>query len=159
MRKLADALYQLVLTAWVGGMWAVGYLVPPILFSSLGSRQLAGIVAGKYFALMGWIGLGCAAALATLLVVRHGRGAFRLAVFWLVLATAALGAVGLFGIQPVMEQMKADALPLDVAESALKERFMAWHGISQIVYMIQSLLGAWLVAWAGRGLAPRRLAV
>jgi len=39
-----------------------------------------------------------------------------------------------------------------VMESALRSRFMAWHGVSSIVYLIESLLGLWLVALQGRGL-------
>ena len=62
MRKISEALYFATISLWVGGMWAIGYLVAPVLFSSLGDRQLAGMVAGKLFALIGWFGLGSAAA-------------------------------------------------------------------------------------------------
>ena len=51
-----------------------------------------------------------------------------------------------------MAQLKADALPRDVMESVMRDRFVAWHGISSILYLVQSLLGVWLVAWSGRGL-------
>lgn len=152
MRKLSEALYLIVLTAWVGGMWAVGYLVAPVLFDSLGNRQLAGLVAGKLFALIGWIGLGCAAYLMVFLVVRWGGAVFKRSVFWLALIMALLTAVSLFGIQPLMTQLKAEALPREVMESVLRDRFATWHGISSILYMVQSLLGLWLVVWANRGL-------
>ena len=56
MRRLSEALYLLAITLWVGGMWAIGYLAAPVLFASLGDRQLAGMVAGKLFALIGWVG-------------------------------------------------------------------------------------------------------
>ena len=70
MRKLAEAFYFMTITLWVGGMWAIGYIVAPVLFNSLGDRQLAGVVAGKLFALIGWIGLGSAAYLMLFLIVR-----------------------------------------------------------------------------------------
>jgi hypothetical protein len=73
-------------------------------------------------------------------------------VFWLVLAMALLTAASQFGIQPLMAQLKADALPREVMESVLRDRFAAWHGISSILYLLQSLLGLWLVVWSGRGL-------
>jgi hypothetical protein len=57
-----------------------------------------------------------------------------------------------FGIQPLMAQLKADAMPREVMESVLRDRFAAWHGISSILYLVQSLLGLWLVIWSGRGL-------
>ena len=53
MRRLSEAFYFVAITLWVGGMWAIGYMVAPVLFSSLGDRQLAGLVAGKLFSLIG----------------------------------------------------------------------------------------------------------
>lgn len=152
MRKLSEALYLIVLTAWVGGMWAIGYLVAPVLFDSLGNRQLAGNIAGKLFSLIGWIGLGSAFYLLIFLVLRWGGAVFKCSVFWLVTVMAILTVVSLFGIQPLMAQLKVDALPREVMESVLRDRFAAWHGISSILYMVQSLLGLWLVAWSSRGL-------
>lgn len=152
MRKLSEAIYLLVITLWVGGLWAIGYLVAPVLFASLADRQTAGMVAGKLFALIGWVGLGSAIYLMLFLAIRRGGGIFRSAVFWLVLLMAVLTAVSQFGIQPLMAQLKADALPREVMESVLRDRFAAWHGFSSILYLVQSLLGVWLVVWAGKGL-------
>lgn len=152
MRRLAEALYLLAIALWVGGMGAIGYVAAPVLFSSLGDRQLAGVVAGKLFALIAWIGLGAAAYLLVFLIGRWGAQVFKRSVFWLTLSMALLAAVSLFGIQPLMAQMKADALPREVMESVLRDRFAAWHGISSILYLAQSLLGVWLVVWSGRGL-------
>ncbi len=151
MRKLSEALYFAAITLWVGGMWAIGYLAVPVLFSSLGDRQLAGIVAGKLFALIGWVGLGSAAYLLVFLLVRWGSQIFRRGIFWLVLLMAILVAASQFGIQPLMAQLTADALPREVMQSVLRDRFAAWHGASRIFYLVQSLLGLWLVVWANRG--------
>lgn len=152
MRRVFEALYLVAITLWVGGMWAIGYVAAPVLFSSLGDRQLAGLVAGKLFALIGWIGLGAAAWLLLFLVVRWGGAVFKRAVFWLVVLMALMVAASQFGIQPLMAQLKADALPREVMESVLRDRFATWHGVSSILYLVQSLLGVWLVAWSGRGL-------
>ena len=152
MRRLSEALYFVAITLWVGGMWAIGYMVAPVLFSSLGDRQLAGLVAGKLFSLIGWVGLGSAAYLLIFLVARCRGQAFRRAVFWLVLLMALLAAASQFGIQPLLAQLKANALPREVMESVLRDRFAVWHGISSILYLMQSGLGFWLVVWANRGL-------
>jgi hypothetical protein len=152
VQKLSEALYLVVLTLWVGGLWAIGYLAAPVLFASLGDRQLAGLVAGQLFALIGWIGLGGAAYLLVFLVARWGGQVLRRAVFWLVIVMALLTAASQFGIQPLMAQLKADALPREVMESVLRDRFVAWHGVSSILYLVQSVLGLWLVVWSGRGL-------
>lgn len=151
MRKLSEALYFAAITLWVGGMWAIGYVAVPVLFSSLGDRQLAGMVAGKLFALIGWIGLGSAAYLLVFLLTRWGAQVFKHGVFWLVMVMALLAAASQFGIQPLMAQLKADALPREVMQSVLRDRFAAWHGASSILYLAQSLLGLWLVIWTSRG--------
>lgn len=152
MRKFSDALYLSCLTLWIGGMWSIGYMVAPVLFASLADRQLAGLLAGKMFALIGWMGLGCAAYLLIFLVVRGGVRAFRSAMFWLILVMMLLTAASQFGIQPLMAQLKADAWPREVMETVLRDRFAAWHGISSILYLVQSMLGLWVVIWSGRGL-------
>ncbi|MBI2276183.1 MAG: DUF4149 domain-containing protein [Dechloromonas sp.] len=152
MRKLSEALYLVAITLWVGGLWAIGYIVAPILFSSLADRQTAGMVAGKLFAVIGWIGLGSAVYLLIFVLARRAGGCVRSGVFWLVLLMALLTVASQFGIQPLMAQLKADALPREVMESVLRDRFAAWHGISSILYLVQSLLGLWLVVWAGKGL-------
>ena len=152
MHKFSEALWFIGITLWVGGLWAIGYIAAPVLFASLGDRQLAGMVAGKLFSLMGWIGLGSAAYLLLFLLVRRGGLAFRSGVFWLVFSMGVLAAASQFGIQPLMAQLKADALPREVMASVLRDRFAAWHGISSILYLVQSLQGLWLVVWANRGL-------
>jgi hypothetical protein len=152
MRRLSEALYLIAITLWVGGLWAIGYLAAPVLFASLGDRQVAGMVAGKLFALIGWVGLGSATWLLIFLVSRWGGRVFRQAVFWLIVVMALMTAASQFGIQPLMAQLKLDALPREVMESVLRDRFAAWHGISSILYLVQSLLGLWLVIWSGRGL-------
>jgi hypothetical protein len=63
-----------------------------------------------------------------------------------------LTLVSLFGIQPLLAQIKADALPREVMESVLRNRFATWHGVSSILYLVQSLLGLLLVG----GCAGRR---
>jgi hypothetical protein len=152
MRKFSEALYLVAITLWVGGLWALGYIAAPVLFASLGDRQLAGGIAGKLFAIIGWVGLGSAAYLIIFLISRQGGRFFKSAVFWLVLLMALMSVASQFGIQPLMAQLKADALPREVMESVLRDRFATWHGVSSILYLLQSLLGLWLVVWSNRGL-------
>ena len=152
MRRLADALFTITLSLWVGGLWAVGYLVAPTLFSSLADRQLAGVLAGKLFASIGWVGLFCAACLLLILVLRLGGAALKRGVFWLVVVMLILTAVSQFGLQPWLAQLKAEALPRAVMESVLRDRFATWHGISSILYLVQSVLGLLLAVLGARGL-------
>ena len=151
MRRIADALDTIALTLWVGGLWAIGYLVAPTIFATLADRQLAGLLAGKLFALIGWVGLFCAVYLLFSMLLRLGVRALKRGFFWLLVVMLALTALSQFGIQPWLAQLKAAALPREVMESVLRDRFATWHGISSILYLVQSVLGLLLVVGAGRG--------
>ena len=150
MRRFTDALQSIVVTLWVGGLWAVGYIVAPLLFSRLGDRALAGLIAGKLFSLIAWIGIACAAYLLIHRLLRYGAGALRQGLFWIVVVMLALVLAGEFGVQPVMAALKEQALPKQVMESVLRDRFTLWHGVSSGLYVIQSVLGAVLVILLGR---------
>ena len=53
--------------------------------------------------------------------------------------------IGQFVLQPILADLKAQALPLDVMKSVLASQFTTWHAVSGILYLIQSLLGIALV--------------
>ena len=152
MRTVTEALYRIFVVVWVGGLLAIGYLAAPVLFASLNDRTLAGEVAGKLFALIGWVGLVAGSYLSLFLIGRWRAAVFKRAVFWLVLLMLGMTAAQLFGIQPLMAQLKLDALPREVMESVLRDRFATWHGVASILYLVESLLGLWLVVWTERGL-------
>jgi hypothetical protein len=59
-----------------------------------------------------------------------------------------LGLVIQFGLSPVMADLKVQARPLDVMHSAFADRFKMLHGVSSILYLLESLLGMILVARA-----------
>ncbi len=150
MTRLADALYTVVLTLWVGSLWAVGGLVTPLLFAQLADRSLAGNIAGILFTGQTWLGVACAAYLLLFQVARRGVGALRSGAFWLVLLMLALALAGHFGIQPILAHLKAEAWPRSVMESVLRDRFMAWHGVSSGLYLIECLAGLALVVLQSR---------
>lgn len=150
MNKLAEALYSIAISLWVGGLCAIGYLAAPVLFHELPDRMLAGNLAGAMFTFVAYAGFVCGGYLLLYLLARRGWRAIKSGIFWLVLAMLALTVAGHFGIQPILVQLKADALPRHVMESALRDRFATWHGISSGLYLLQSLLGLWLVVWQER---------
>lgn len=149
-------LYRIALTLWVGGSWGIGYLVVPILFAKLPDRQMAGMVAGWFFEAVGWIGLVVGLLLAIFWVARGGFLWWRRAEFWVTIGIACFAAVLLFFVQPAISEIKARALPLDVMQSPLRTQFVFWHGTSSILYLLQSLLGLWLVLRSGRLGADQR---
>lgn len=150
MKNFADGLASVLLVLWVGGLWAIGYIAAPTLFAELPDRQLAGNLAGELFKWIAWVGIFAG---AYLLVFRLGRQRFQAlkqAYFWIVLAMLLLTLGQHFGIQPVMQALKDQAMPQAVMESAFRSRFAAWHGVSSVVYLIESVLGLILV-WRYRG--------
>jgi hypothetical protein len=132
-------------------MWAVGFVVAPVLFARLGDAVIAGALAGKLFTLVAWAGIGCAAYLVAFRAVRYGVACLQQGFFWVVLAMLVLVLAGEFGVHAIMDGLRAQALPKQVMESVLRDRFMTWHGVASGLFVIQSALGAALVVLHGRG--------
>ena len=151
MARLASALYSVAIAVWVGGMLAIGFIAAPVLFTQFADRTMAGNLAGEMFTITAWMGLGCGAYLTLFILFANGWRAFRSGVFWIVLLMLVLTAAGYFGVQPILAQLKADALPRQVMESALRDRFATWHGVSSGLYLVQCLLGIALVILQDRG--------
>jgi hypothetical protein len=144
-KRITEGLASLLLVFWVGGLWAIGYIAAPSLFSSLADRQLAGNLAGGLFNWIAWVGMVAGLYLLVHRLGRDGFQALKLGFFWVVLVMLLLTLGQHFGIQPIMQALKQQALPQSVMESAFRNRFAAWHGVSSVVYLVESLLGAWLV--------------
>ncbi|MDP2239312.1 MAG: DUF4149 domain-containing protein [Burkholderiales bacterium] len=152
MKSFSDALQSIAVTLWVGGMWTIGFVVAPLLFARLPERVLAGLIAGKLFTLVAYIGIVCALVLLLFRVARFGAAALKQGNFWVVLLMLALVLIGEFGVQPVLESLKTQALPKEVMASIFRDRFDTWHGVASGLYVIESLLGLVLVVWQNRGL-------
>lgn len=150
MKRLPELLDAWAAALWTGGLWAIGYLAAPVLFYTLEDRVLAGLLAGKMFAWIAWVGLACGAWLLAHGVASRGAGVFRQTGFWLALVMLLLTLAQLFGIQPLMQGLKDQAGARDVMNSLFRDRFAAWHGIASAVYLLQSLLGLALVASRSR---------
>lgn len=143
---LSDSLALILITAWVGGLWAIGYLAAPALFYTLGEhRQLAGNLAGVMFTWIAYLGLFSGIFLLAHRVAKFGLNAFKQAFFWAALVMLLLTLFSHFGIQPIIAQLKAQAMPADVMNSMFRDRFATWHGVASIAYLVESLLGLVLV--------------
>lgn len=131
--------------AWVGSLWAIGYLAVPVLFSAQPDRQLAGMLAGKMFSLSAYLGMFCGAYLLGYAFFQYGRSALHQQPFRIVALMLSLTLLIQYGVTPVMTDLKAQALPLDVMQSVFAGQFKMLHGLSSIAYLIMSILGAFLV--------------
>jgi len=149
MKTLPDLLAAWALTLWVGGLWAIGAIAAPVLFYNLDDKVLAGYLAGKMFTFIAWGGMVCGSWLLIHRLGRQGPAAFKQGAFWMVLGMLLLTLSGHFGIQPILQELKGQAMSQSVMESLVRDRFQTWHGISSAVYLCQALLGLWLVARQG----------
>lgn len=152
---LAATARLLIATVWCGSLWTIGYMVAPTLFATLADRVLAGSIAGSLFRIEAWLSLA-AGALLLLIEYRAAPDARRgrrhvIAVAGMLACTA----VGYFGIQPFMAELKAAAGPGGVMAPDLRARFGMLHGVSSAFYLAQSLLAVWLIAGLARK-APGR---
>jgi len=147
MTKIAR-LENFLLTLWVGGMWAIGYMAVPLLFKLLEDRKLAGSVAGEMFMLISIIGLVCSAILLATQMSRVGWRQWRV---WCLFGMFIMVAVNLFALQPLMADLKAQGL-IEGSEAA--KQFGILHGVSSVLYLMTSLCGLALVVAGLRRMTP-----
>ena len=144
----AQRLFLLICGVWVGSLFAVGYLVVPTIFTALQDRQVAGMIAAAifqveaYFSVVVCLGL---LVLANLLVrrdVEHYRS-----IRWIILVLLLCSVLTCFGLIPYMDALRQEALLLGVPVMASPSAslFGRLHGISSGLFLIQSLLGLWMV--------------
>lgn len=145
MNRWSDKLALIIITAWVGALWAIGYLAAPTLFYNLQDKQVAGMLAGKMFGFVAYVGIASAFYLLIQRLVRLGTAALKQGFFWAVLVMLLLTLAGHFGIQHILAELKAQAMPADVMQSVFASRFKTWHGVASIAYLVESLLGLVLV--------------
>jgi len=136
-----------VLALWVGGMWVSGYIVAPVLFRMLDDRMLAGQIAGQVFSWMSRLGLVCGAILLGLFYMRTQGDILRSWRLWVLLSMLAIVLVGQYGLAPAMRELKQASGGALVEGMVEYRRFAQLHGISSVLFLINSLSGLLLVAY------------
>ncbi|WP_296944817.1 DUF4149 domain-containing protein [uncultured Massilia sp.] len=144
MKFVANA--RLLLAAlWAGSVWGVSYLAAPSAFAVLDST-LAGSVVGTMLTREAWLSLALAVLLIGLVLksadLDSGRKRWLL---WCVAGMLACSMIVYLGLQPVMAAIRAAAGPNGVRASPQWGTFAALHGVSQLCYLVESVLGAILV--------------
>ncbi len=134
---------KILQTLWVGSLWAIGYLAVPTLFGTLQDRQTAGLLAGKMFTSVSYVGLFCA-VLLLLSAFRNSKRAATDKRIWILIVMLGLVIAGEFVFQPLMAELKLSGIAEGTA-AALK--FDKYHHIATVLYLINSLLGLALVVF------------
>jgi Domain of unknown function (DUF4149) len=141
-------IFILITGLWVGSFITIGFLVVPILFSSLGDRQVAGLVAANLFKVTAYAGVLASMILMVMssYLVRQGSNRYRL-IRWLLLCMLACTVGAAFILLPWMNSLRDQALylGLSVRESSNAVLFNRLHGASSVLFMTQAVLGLMLV--------------
>lgn len=138
----------LVATLWAGSLWTIGFIVAPTLFATLSDRVLAGNIAGSLFRAEAWLSIACAVVLLALL--QWSPGALepkrRRLLGALVLSMLVCALLSHFGISPLMAELKAQAQGSSgIMDEAMRSRFGMLHGVSTLIFAVQSLLAGVLI--------------
>lgn len=139
MNRLLLITERIALALWVGGLWAVGLMVAPVLFAQLADRAQAGTIAGNLFMLTALLGLVCGSILLLAGILRTGRFDWRA---WVTVMMLLLVAAGQFVLAPIIGDMRSQGL-------ADSDQFAWMHGLASVLFLLTAGLGLLLVA-AGR---------
>ncbi len=134
----------IIMTLWAGALWMTG-ISAYVLFDSLQDKQMAGMLAGKLFTVVSYIGMVSGFYLLIQRLIQDGTASLKQAFFWAVFLMLLLVLAGHFGIQPILEGLKSQALPADVMQSVFADRFRNWHGVASVAYLVECLLALVMV--------------
>jgi hypothetical protein len=132
---------RLLVTLWVGALWAIGFMAVPLAFVHFEEASVAGDYAGRLFFVVNVLGLACGIALLLKYIVAD-KPLMKLSRFWLVLTMLALTSLLLFYLQPEMAAIKTTDWQQN---TELKQTFDQLHSFSSQIYLLISLLGLALV--------------
>lgn len=141
---MAYRLSLIIIALWAGALWTTG-ISAYVLFDSLQDKQMAGMLAGKLFNVVSYIGMVSAFYLLIQRLMQDGTAALKQVFFWVVFLMLLLILAGHFGIQPILAGLKAQALPADVMQSVFADRFRTWHGVASVAYLLECLLALVMV--------------
>ena len=144
----AQQLFVLIAGLWVGSILAVGYLVAPAIFNTLTDRQVAGMVAGSVFKAEAYLSIIICIALMVLanLLVTRGLSQYkmiRLLLLGMLICATAASFVLIPWLDTLRDQALLEGMPVMLSPSA--DLFRKLHGVSSVLFLIQSALGIYLV--------------
>jgi hypothetical protein len=125
----------LLVCLWTGAVLAIALIAAPSAFAALPSKELAGQVAGRMFAIEAYGSVVLAAAAWFTMKGESLKSSwpFAMALLLVMIGTIA----GYFGLQPELQQVKATL-------GSSSGRYAALHGLSMGLYSLKAL--AWMTA-------------
>ena len=122
----------MVAALWWGSLTALGFVVVPMLFASLGSPATAGAMAAKLFTAQTWLSIGCTMLL--LIIFNPNRALVQASTasvaIKLIVSGLLLTVLVEFGVSPRIVSARATGGDLRL-----------WHGVGSAMYF-----GQWICA-------------
>ena len=144
MENILNKLSFVITSIWVGSLWSM-LMVTSVLFNKIPSSYIAGALAADMFKFLNYFGLFASTIIIFVGFRSYGMGVIKRAFFWITLLILALVMISFFGIHPLLETLKVEALPREVMESMFADRYSSWHGIASVAYLLQCVLGVLLL--------------
>ena len=136
----------LVAVFWAGSLWTIGYLVAPTLFATLHDSALAGTIVGSLLRSEAWVSIVCAALLLLLVSTAGTLDAAQKRRLNIIVGIMVACALAIYlGVQPAMAALKEAAGGMNMRQSPQWTQFSILHGVSQLLYVVESVLAAVLV--------------
>jgi hypothetical protein len=142
---IASRVRLLLAALWAGSLWTIGYVVAPTLFLSLHDKVQAGTVVGFLLRSEAWLALACAILLYALVRFSKLEPARKRSLSLLIVAMLACALVIYIGLQPAMAKLKEAAGAAGLAGTPQGRQFGILHGVSQLVYLVESVLAGVLL--------------
>jgi hypothetical protein len=142
---IAGRIRLLVAALWAGSLWTIGYVVAPTLFLSLHDNVQAGTIVGFLLRSEAWLSIACAVVLYLLVRFSALEPAKKRSLSLLIVAMLACALVIYVGLQPAMAKLKDAAGAAGLAGTPEGRQFGILHGVSQLVYLVESVLAGVLL--------------
>ena len=122
----------MIAALWWGSLTALGFVVVPMLFASLGSPAAAGAMAAKLFTAQTWLSIGC--TMLRLIIFNPNRALVQASTasvaIKLIVSGLLLTVLVEFGVSPRIVSARATGGDLRL-----------WHGVGSAMYF-----GQWICA-------------
>lgn len=151
MIPLLNVLQYVLLSLWVGAMFAFGALYAPVLFRSLSSRDQAGAIAGETLARIDALGLVTGGIMAVITVLQTIDAGWQALDLGRLLTAALMLALVVFSSVTVRQRLNAirqqigrpiDELPQDDPQ---RVEYGKQHRLSRLIFSVNMFLGALLI--------------
>jgi hypothetical protein len=142
---IATRIRLLVAALWAGSLWTIGYVVAPTLFLSLHDNVQAGTIVGFLLRSEAWLAIACAIIVYLLVRFSTIEPAHKRTLILVIVAMLACALVIFTGLQPAMAKLKEAAGAAGLAGTPQGRQFGILHGVSQLVYLVESVLAGVLL--------------